>query len=55
MIVKDEIHEMPKKESDSSSAKQTRAICKLSFYSPEEIFKILTSNRFEEPKLLFRV
>ena len=41
-----------KKENNSISAKRTRAICKLNFHSPEEIFRILTSNKFEETKLL---
>ena len=37
-----------KKESDNSSLKQTRAIYKSNFYSPEEIFRISTSNKFKE-------
>ena len=41
-----------KKESNRSSAKRTRAICKLNFHSLKEIFRISTSNKFEEPKLL---
>ena len=52
MIVQENIEEMLKKESDSSSVKQARTVCKHNFDISKEIFRISTSNKFEEPKLL---
>ena len=43
------------KEKTKAQCKTSIGICKLSFHSTEEIFRISTNNNFEEPKLLCQV
>ena len=53
MIVQEEVEEMQEKK--AIAPVKTRAICKNNFHSPEEIYRISISNKFEESKLLCRV
>ena len=53
MIVKEKVEEMQEKK--AIAPVKTRAICKNYFHSPEEIYRISISNKFEESKLLCRV
>ena len=54
-VSKKEEERMIEHEEIEEILKQTRAICKLNFHSPEEIFTTSTSNKFEEFKLPCRV